>query len=64
MQKLTYKVTGLVFLIVGLLFFLRDIGVNYIGNTSGFSIVLVLIGFALVAGGGTEMARSVGKGAK
>ncbi len=45
-----YKITGLVVLIVGALFFLRDLGVNYIGNTSGWTILIVLAGAALLAG--------------
>lgn len=53
MAKMTgnYKLTGFMVLIVGILFFLRDIGINYIGNTSGWTIVLVLIGAALFSGG-------------
>ena len=45
-----YKITGLVVLIVGASFFLRDLGVNYIGNTSGWTIFIVLAGAALLAG--------------
>jgi len=45
-----YKITGLVILIVGALFFLRDLGVNYIGNTSGWTILIVLAGASLLAG--------------
>ncbi len=45
-----YKITGLVVLIVGALFFLRDLGVNYIGNTSGWTIIIVLVGSGLLAG--------------
>ncbi|MCH8067559.1 MAG: hypothetical protein IIC69_03170 [Nanoarchaeota archaeon] len=45
-----YKVTGLVVLSVGALFFLRDLGVNYIGNTSGWTIIIVLVGTGLLAG--------------
>lgn len=45
-----YKITGLVILIVGALFFLRDLGVNYIGNTSGWTILIVLVGAGLLAG--------------
>ena len=46
----TYKITGLVVLSVGALFFLRDLGVNYIGNTSGWTIIIVLVGTGLLAG--------------
>jgi hypothetical protein len=46
----TYKVTGLVILIVGALFFLRDLGLNYIGNTSGWTIIIVLVGAGVLAG--------------
>ena len=45
-----YKVTGFVVLVVGLLFFLRDMGVNLIGDTSGWTILLVLVGSAFLAG--------------
>ena len=45
-----YRITGLVILIVGALFFLRDLGVNYIGNTSGWTILIVLAGAGLLAG--------------
>ena len=45
-----YKITGLVVLIVGALFFLRDLGVNYIGSTSGWTILIVLAGAGLLAG--------------
>ena len=48
--KVEYKLTGLVVLIVGTLFFLRDLGVNYIGNTSGWTIIIVLVGAGLLAG--------------
>ena len=45
-----YRITGLVVLIVGALFFLRDLGVNYIGSTSGWTILIVLAGAGLLAG--------------
>lgn len=45
-----YRVTGFVILAVGALFFLRDLGVNYIGNTDGWTILIVLVGAALLAG--------------
>ena len=45
-----YKATGLVVLIVGALFFLRDLGVNYIGDTDGWTIIIVLVGAGLIAG--------------
>ena len=48
--KTAYKLTGLVVLMLGILFFLRDIGVNLIGETSGWTIVIVLIGAGLIAG--------------
>ena len=48
--RTAYKVTGLIVLLVGALFFLRDLGVNYIGNTSGWTIVIVLLGTAILAG--------------
>ena len=51
--KTAYKLTGLVVLILGILFFLRDIdpaGLNFIGNTSGWTIVIVLIGAGILAG--------------
>ena len=49
-KKVAYKLTGFVVLLLGILFFLRDIGVNIIGNTSGCTIVIVLIGAGLLAG--------------
>ena len=49
-MSIAYKITGLVILIVGALFFLRDLGVNYIGNTSGWTILIVLAGAGLLAG--------------
>ncbi len=45
-----YRVTGFVVLAVGALFFLRDLGVNYIGQTDGWTILIVLVGAALLAG--------------
>ena len=45
-----YRVSGFVVLVVGALFFLRDLGVNYIGNTSGWTILIVLAGASLLAG--------------
>ena len=45
-----FKLTGLVIILVGALFFLRDLGVNYIGNTSGWTILIVLLGAGLLAG--------------
>ena len=48
--KTAYKLTGLVVLILGILFFLRDTGINLIGDTSGWTIVIVLIGAGLIAG--------------
>ena len=45
-----YKITGLVVVLVGALFFLRDLGVNYIGSTSGWTIIIVLVGAGLLAG--------------
>ena len=46
-----YKLTGFVVLVVGILFFLRDVGINLIGNTSGWTIIIVLVGASLLAGG-------------
>ena len=48
----SYKFTGFIVLVVGILFFLRDLGINYIGDTSGWTIVLVLIGAGIISGGG------------
>jgi hypothetical protein len=61
--KFTVKVTGLVVLLVGLLFFLRDLGVNYIGSTSGWTILIVLLGAGLLAGD-FEMRKLSGMGKK
>lgn len=49
--SVAYKLTGFVVLVLGILFFLRDIGVNLIGNTSGWTIIIVLVGTGLLAGG-------------
>jgi hypothetical protein len=49
-KSFTYKVTGIVILLVGALFFLRDLGINYIGNTSGWTIIIVLVGAGVMAG--------------
>ena len=57
----SYKLTGFIVLVVGILFFLRDLGVNYIGDTSGWTIVLVLIGAALISGGGAVAAQAIKK---
>ena len=54
---MAYKLTGFVILVLGILFFLRDIGVNFIGNTSGWTILIVLVGTGLLAGG-VEFAKS------
>ncbi len=48
--KTAYRITGLVVLLLGALFFLRDLGVNYIGETSGWTILIVLTGAGLLAG--------------
>ena len=45
-----YRITGFVVLVIGALFFLRDLGKNYIGETDGWTILLVLVGSALLAG--------------
>ena len=59
----SYKLTGFIVLIVGILFFLRDLSpdLNFIGNTSGWTIVLVLIGAAIVSGGAAITAAQIGK---
>ena len=49
-KKIACKLTGFVILVLGILFFLRDIGVNFIGNTSGWTILIVLAGAGLLAG--------------
>lgn len=51
--KNSYRVTGFVVLVIGIMFFLRDIdpNLNFIGNTSGWTIILVIIGAGLVGGG-------------
>ena len=53
-KKTAHKLTGLVILVLGILFFLRDIDpvrLNFIGNTSGWTIIIVLVGASLLAGG-------------
>ncbi len=62
--KTAYKLTGLVVLVLGILFFLRDIGINFIGNTSGWTIVIVLIGAGLLAGEVGIKAKAGAKAAK
>ncbi len=59
--KASYRTTGFVFLIVGILFFLRDIGINYIGNTNLVNIIIIVAGAGLVAGGGMEMTDNLVK---
>ena len=49
-EKIAYKMTGFAILFVGILFFFRDIGVNLIGNISGWTIIIVLVGAGLLAG--------------
>ncbi|MBI4452266.1 hypothetical protein HY637_02455 [Candidatus Woesearchaeota archaeon] len=52
-KKVTYRLTGFVVLVLGILFFLRDIdeqNLNFIGKTSGWTIAIVLIGAGLLAG--------------
>ena len=49
-SKRVHKLTGIVILTLGILFFLRDIGVNMIGNTSGWTIIIVLVGAGVLAG--------------
>ena len=44
-----YKLTGMVVLVVGILFFLRDNGLNLIGDISGWSILIILIGAAILS---------------
>ena len=51
-RRTAYKLTGVVILLLGILFFLRDIGINLIGETSGWTILMVLIGAGFLAGEG------------
>ncbi|MBI2130243.1 hypothetical protein HYU10_00570 [Candidatus Woesearchaeota archaeon] len=46
-----WRLTGAAVLVVGILFFLRDIGINIIGNTSGWAILFILGGTALLFAG-------------
>lgn len=62
--KPAYKVTGIAVLVVGVLFFLRDIDpvqLNFIGNTSGWTIFIVLLGTALLASGGSKISKAARK---
>jgi len=59
-RKFAYKLTGLVILAVGVLFLLRDMGLNIIGETSGWTIFIVLLGASLLAGG-EEILMASGK---
>lgn len=63
-RSFVYKFTGLIVLILGLLFFLRDMGLNLIGNTSGWTIVIVLIGSVILAGIPIKKEEVVKKGGK
>ena len=60
-----WRLTGAAVLVVGILFFLRDIGVNIIGNTSGWAILFILGGtaflFAGISKSESSKARSVPK---
>lgn len=62
--KNSYRGTGLVVLLIGILFFLRDVdpnNLNFIGNTSGWTIILVLIGAGLVGTGNIGFGRAAPK---
>ena len=54
-RRTAYKLTGVVILLLGILFFLRDIRINLIGETSGWAILMVLIGAGLLAGEGSSI---------
>ena len=59
-KKSAYKLTGFVILVLGILFFLRDVDpvrLNFIGNTSGWTIIIVLVGASILAGG-AEFSRA------
>ena len=62
--KSAYRLTGLVILVVGFLFFLRDLGINFIGDTSGWTIFIILAGFALLATGDSGIMKPLGKAMK
>ena len=62
--KRAYKVTGFVVLVLGILFLLRDMGINYIGNTSGWTILIVLVGAALLGSEDLGIKDSIKKGMK
>jgi len=49
-RKNVILVFGVLFALIGALFFLRDLGVNLIGATSGWTIIIVLVGAGLLAG--------------
>ena len=53
-----YKLTGFVVLVVGILFFLRDNGLNLIGETSGWSIFIILIGAAILSTNPVKMIKN------
>ena len=54
-KNTAYKLTGLVVLLLGILFFLRDIRINLIGETSGWAVLMVLVGAGLLAGGSSML---------
>ena len=62
--RVSYRMTGFVFLIVGILFFLRDLGINYIGNADIVNIIIIVIGAGLVAGGGMISSEVTSKSGK
>ena len=62
--RVSYRMTGFVFLIVGILFFLRDLGINYIGNADIVNIIIIVIGAGLVAGGGMVTSQNAFKSGK
>ena len=58
------KLTGVIVLLVGILFFLRDNGLNLIGNTSGWSILIVLIGASILSSKRKELINNFNKRGK
>ena len=61
-KKSAYKLTGFVILLLGILFFLRDMKINLIGETSGWTVLMVLVGAGLLAGEGSMTSAPVKSG--
>ncbi|MBI1935079.1 hypothetical protein HYS31_01435 [Candidatus Woesearchaeota archaeon] len=59
-RRVAYRLTGIVILILGILFLLRDMGLNLIGDTSGWTIFIVLVGAGVLASGDNLLGKALG----